>query len=367
MKYSKGFGHLFVALISFFITTVSFADDDDKKLAVDKVEGALSVMVLGSGGPMAVANGRASAGYLIFVDGKPRILMDVGGGTYQRIAESGVNIRELDTVLLSHLHIDHTGDLSAAIKTVYFHNNLARGMNPAIPGRKAPINIYGPASTAFAMHPVIGPLSVLSNGELQYPSTKDYVHDHYSIEGGVERYLEAFAPAISGGKSTFAYTAKDLSSDWALRTRNSGDIDAKGVETILDEGGLKITSIAVNHGPVPAVAFRIDYKGHSIAYTGDISSKTLNMVTLAQDADLLIYDTAITEALPLNPVFHGLHTEPRRIGVVAGAANVKKLVLSHLTPVTEPRIKEVKSVIRENYVGSIKVAKDLKVYNLDDD
>ena len=354
MKYSKVLHRFSIGLISFLIATVSFADDDDNELAVNKVEGPLSVMVLGSGGPMAMPNGRASAGYLIFVDGKPRILMDVGGGTYQRIAESGVNIRDLDTILLSHLHIDHTGDLSAAIKTIYFHNNLARAMNPALPGRTAAINIFGPTSTSFPN----GPGGKFPNGVLQYPSTEDYVHNHYSVaKGGVERYLNAFAPAISGGASKFAYTAKDLSSNWM----------SEKIETVLHQGALKITAIAVNHGPVPAVGFRIDYKGHSIAYTGDISSKTGNMVALARNADLLIYDTAITEALPTNPLFHVLHTEPRRLGEVAAAANVKKLVLSHLTPVTEPRIEAVKNVIRENYVGEIKVAKDLKVYNLGDD
>lgn len=77
MKYSKGLRRLSVGLISALLATVSFADDDDHDLAVNEVKGALSVMVLGSGGPVAMANGRASAGYLIFVDGKPRILMDV--------------------------------------------------------------------------------------------------------------------------------------------------------------------------------------------------------------------------------------------------------------------------------------------------
>lgn len=371
MKYSKVLQRFSIGLISLLIATVSFADDDDKgkKLAVNKVEGSLSVMVLGSGGPIATAEGRASAGYLIFVDGKPRILMDVGGGTYQRIAESGVNIRNLDTVLLTHLHIDHTGDLSAAIKTIYFHNNQVRNANPSLPGRTADINIYGPTSTAFANHPVIGPQSKFPNGTLQYPSTEDYLHDHYSVAaGGVERYLNAFAVAISGGASKFNYTANDLSSNWM-----PGSPGFKGIETVLDErkegneDGLLITAIAVNHGPVPAVAFRIDYRGNSVAYTGDISSKTNNMVTLAQGADLLIYDTAITEELPTNPVFHALHTEPRRLGQVAAAANVKKLVLSHITPVTDPLIKLVKSRVSESYIGKIKVAKDLKVYNLGDD
>jgi len=366
MKFSKGLGWFFISLISLCMASVSWADDDDRDkdkgkddhnhLAVNKVEGSLSVMVLGSGGPVATAAGRASAGYLIFLDGKPRILMDVGGGTYQRLAESGVNIRDLDTILLSHLHIDHTGDLSSVIKTIYFHNNLARGMNPAIPGRTASINIYGPDSTSFPN----GPGGKFPETDvLQYPATTDYIDDHYSVaKGGVERYLNAFAPAISQGASQFSYTANDLSSNWMM---------AGNIETVLDEGDLKITAIAVNHGPVPAVGFRIDYKGHSVAYSGDTSSKTNNMVTLSEGADLLIYDTAITETLPTNPVFHLLHTEPRRLGEVAAAAKVKKLVLSHITPVTETRIKEVKAVVRENYLGAIKVAKDLKVYNLADD
>ena len=371
MKYSKVLYRFSVGLISLLMATSSFADDDDNDLAIDEVEGSLSVMVLGSGGPVATAAGRASAGYLIFLDGKPRILMDVGGGTYQRIAESGVNIRDLDTVLLTHLHIDHTGDLSAAIKTIYFHNNLARGMNPLLPGRTAAINIYGPTSTSF---PDAKGGKFPGTNVLQYPSTEDYVHQHYSVaRGGVERYLNAFAPGISGGASLFAYTANDLSSDWLLRGRGIGKLDDDGIETILDEskvegdGKLKITAIAINHGPVPAVGFRIDYKGQSIVYSGDTSSKTDNMIALSRDADLLIYDTAITETLPANPLFHILHTEPRRIGVVAADANVKKLVLSHITPVTETRIKAVKTVIRENYSGKIKVAKDLKVYNLGDD
>jgi ribonuclease BN (tRNA processing enzyme) len=105
-----------------------------------------------------------------------------------------------------------------------------------------------------------------------------------------------------------------------------------------------------------------------VVYSGDTGSRGPNMVTISQGADLLIYDTAIMADEPTNPVFHVLHTEPARIGEVAVAANVAKLVLSHITPVTDPRIDEVKSIIRDmGYQGRIKVASDLKVYNLGDD
>ena len=40
----------------------------------------LEMVVLGSGGPGAT--GRASAGYMVLVDGAPRILVDAGPGTF---------------------------------------------------------------------------------------------------------------------------------------------------------------------------------------------------------------------------------------------------------------------------------------------
>lgn len=60
-----------VGLLAALFVLPVFADDDDhkKKLAINEVEGELSVMVLGSGGPVATAAGRARASYLIFTNG----------------------------------------------------------------------------------------------------------------------------------------------------------------------------------------------------------------------------------------------------------------------------------------------------------
>ena len=338
-----------------------YADSDR---AVNKVEGSLSVMVLGSGGPMAVSNGRASAGYLIFTDGKPRILMDVGGGTFKSLAMSGTVMPNLDTILLSHLHIDHTADLSAMIKTIYFH---ARGAGIA---RTAAINIYGPD--------VGGPNNYFkdANGDLttvhQYPSTTEYANDHYAMPNGAERYLYVFAPAIdttpAGAHGAFKWTATDLPSAPVVPPAGPGlPPTPAAVHTVLSTAdGLVIKSIGVIHGPVPAVGYRIEYKGHSIVYSGDTSSRTVNMITLAQGADILIYDTSIMDVAP-SPVFQALHTTPMRMGQVAAAAGVKTLVLSHITPITEPNLTAIKAEIRaQGFTGHIRATRDLKVYNLDD-
>ncbi|VAW81660.1 hypothetical protein MNBD_GAMMA12-722 [hydrothermal vent metagenome] len=311
------------------------------KLPVDKVQGAVSVMVLGSGGPTALAK-RASASYLIFIDGKPRILMDAGGGSYKNLALSGVNIADLDIVLLSHLHIDHMGDLSAFVKGIFFHNRANRTQ------RSLPIRIFGPGENGVKFPPP-------NNNITQYPATDTYVSQLYHQQTGIERYLNIFAKAIKGG--TFSWQTTNISAKLT-----------DPVDTIVNKDGLVIKALAVFHGPVPALAYRIEYKGISIVYSGDTNSKSNNMITLSQNANMVIYDTAITDTLPnLYPsdvVFKALHTTPSRMGVVCATANPKTLLLSHLTPVTSVRTKEIKKVIRLNgYTGKIKVAKDLKVYN----
>lgn len=308
------------------------------------VERGLSLMVLGSGGPAAHRTGRASSGYLVFIDRKPRILLDAGGGSFQRLAASGANIKDLDLILLSHLHIDHTADLSSMIKTVYFHNRSAGVF------RQKPIEIIGPAANGKPFPSTFSKARVA-----QYPSTSEFVAGHYDINRGVERYLHALVPAISGGE--FRYIVRDVVSDVTLP-----------MQTVYEKDGLIVKTIAVIHGSAPALAYRIEYKGKVLVYSGDTSSRTDNVSKIAKAADLLVYDTAIMDKLPDGPkdrVFFALHTTPTRIGQVALQARAKTLLLSHITTVTGPRLAQVKQRIRDQaYTGRIETARDLGVYNL---
>ncbi len=355
-------------VLLFSIPLTATADKDKKSTAFDRVKGDLSVMVLGSGGPVATPAGRASASYLVFIDGVPRILMDAGGGAYKSLAMAGVNIKDLDIVLLSHLHLDHTGDLPSIIKTMYFHNssyNLSQKPAAFPPGRTAPFRVFGPAANGVPFPPALG----ADKGIAQYPSTSEYVDEHFDLNTGVERYLNVFSRAISGG--IFNYEAHDIPSNWMVY--NPTMITPSGVD------GLVIKAVAVNHGPVPALAFRIEYKGKSIVYSGDTTSRKTdmkgnplkndgNMVGISEGADLLIYDTSLATDTPPKPslnIFYKLHTTPSRIGEVAHKADVKKLLLSHIAPLTEGKIPQVKKLIRaQGYTGKIKAAEDLQVINL---
>jgi ribonuclease BN (tRNA processing enzyme) len=70
---------------------------------------------------------------LLSFDRQPRILVDCGGGTFERIGQLELDLSALDQILLTHLHIDHTSDLAAVIMHLYMND------------RKREITLTGPA------------------------------------------------------------------------------------------------------------------------------------------------------------------------------------------------------------------------------
>ena len=74
---------------------------------------AVVLQVLGSGGPFG--EGRASAGYLIWVDGVARVMIDAGGGTFKTFHAAGAKIDDLELLALSHFHPDHSTEVPALL------------------------------------------------------------------------------------------------------------------------------------------------------------------------------------------------------------------------------------------------------------
>lgn len=339
--------YLYFICVNYFLLNSTYVLAE-KNFTLNKIEKGLSVMVLGSGGAIASHKNRASSAYIIFTDGKPRILMDAGGGTFARIAESDVDLKDLDIVLLSHLHIDHTADLSAILKSIYLHNFRAQTKRLK---KLSPVNFFGPQENK------------VSHQATAYDSTSHYLNTLYDQKYGIERYLYGFAKAINAGE--FSYTSTNIQADY-FNNKNGEKKPAK-IRVIIEEpDGLIVKAIGVEHGPVPSLAYRIEYKGKSITYTGDTTSKTNNLIRLSENTDILIYDTAIMDELPpADSVFRKFHTSPTRIAQVAKQAKVKKLVLSHLSPLTDKHQKKLISIIRNNGVKSpILIANDLAIYNL---
>ncbi len=269
---------------------------------------AFELAVLGSGGP--VSSGRAASGYVVFVDGVARALVDVGPGAFVRLGEMGIDLHRIDTVLLTHLHIDHSGDLPGFMKS----RDLTYD-EPLV------FRIFGPG------------------GGGDYPSTTSFVARLFGAQGAFA-YLPKF-------RNTLKLDAVDLPTEKDAPIRE-----------VLREGDLRVTSVAVDHGDTPAVAFRIEHAGHTVVISGDLASKNDNLAHLADGADLLVYDASVLDPPGAPAQLYELHTAPKRIGEVAAEARVKSLLLSHLTHDVEKSEHDVLRSVRASYTGPARLASD---------
>ena len=273
----------------------------------------LSLLVLGSGGPGAT--GRAGAGYVVSLDGQPRILVDAGPGTFARAGEANVDFSRLDTVLLTHLHVDHAAELPGLIK--------AR----IVAGRSgAEFNIFGPPGSRG------GPDAA------RFPSTTQFVELMFGAQGAFG-YLRDFA-----GRLTLH--AHDV-------TRSAQP------QMLVSADGLRLSAITGHHGDAPSVVYRIDYRGRSITFSGDIDAAGHAALTrLAQNTDMLIFDAVVLDPPASPAVLYTLHTPPRDIGRIAQRTGAKMLLLSHLNPTIDAARDAVRASIQVSYTGPIEFARD---------
>ena len=288
-------------------------------------DSTLAVTVLGSGGPMVTVD-RASPGYLVYVDGVPRIMMDGGGGTCLSLGQGRiVNLERLDMWLFSHLHIDHCAEFPAIMKSMYY---LRRSYNT-----NNPLTIIGP------------------EGGGKFPGTTEFVDKMFNPKDGIFAYLHDFLETVYA--PPMKLETRDVPYDYTAIT---------DPRVVFEKDGIQISSIPVMHGPdlaTPSVAFRVDYGGKSITYSGDLNSDTGNLLTLAMGSDVLIYDASLSPAQRMDPpgMYHSL---PGEIGQTAQAAGVRTLVLSHfMPPYTDRKTQEIVDGVKRFYTGEVVLATDL--------
>ena len=282
--------------------------------------------MLGSGGPVA-SRSRVSAGYVLSIDEKPRLLVDAGGGSFERIGRSGLDISSLEQILLTHLHIDHTSDLPAVIMDLYMGD------------RKRPIAITGPTGRP-------GNDAAPENASPQ-PGVSEFVRLLFGPRGAW-RYMNTF--------EGFGITVRDTPSDVSELAIYSIPVDRA-----LEDLDVSIYAVAVPHGMMPSVAFRVDCGAESVVFSGDISASTASFIALAKNCSMLVHDFA----LPEDDVPNGkLHAKPSAVGYTAQQSAAKRLLLSHLMPLMESELAQSLAIVRSEYNGPIEVASDLKAYQI---
>jgi len=273
-------------------------------------EKGVALQVLGSGGPIA-DDGRASSGYIVWVDGRSRVLVDAGGGTFLRFGEAGASFVDLEFVGLSHFHTDHSADFPALLKSGNFS------------GREAPLPVAGPGPG--------GPFPGLSG------------------------WLDSL---LAAGTGAYGYLSGYLDGSGRLVKLLPREIDRDATEPVrVLEGDMTIDALPVPHGIVPALGFRVTTGGSSIVFASDQNGSSDAFTDFARDASVLVMHLPVPEGATGTAL--QLHARPSRVASIAAEAGAGTLVLSHFMGRSLRDLDGNVDVVRAGYDGRIVVANDL--------
>lgn len=267
------------------------------------------LQVLGSGGPIA-DDGRASTSYLVWVDGRARVLIDAGGGAFLRFGEAGAAFADLDFVGLSHFHTDHSADFAALLKSGNF-SDRERNLPVAGPGEGGP-----------------------------FPGLNAWLKALLARDGGAYGYLGSY---LDGKGPTVALSPREVS--------------ASGVVDVFANERVKVEALPVPHGIVPALAFRVSVGDQIFVFASDQNGGDPAFVDFAKGASILVMHLVVPEGV--TGVGRRLHAPPSVIGAIAAETDAGKLVLSHFMARSLRDLDANVAAVREAYDGDIVLVEDL--------
>lgn len=248
------------------------------------------VVLLGvKGGPSIRAKGAMPSSSLLELDGQ-RIVVDCGLGVTRGLVEAGIDLKSLQTIVITHLHSDHILELGGLVHTAW------------VTGLRTTIHIYGPP--------------------------------------GILAYWNGFLAAMSY--------------DIHLRVVDDGRVPLTDLVRVIEVneasftiGDLIVKTLAVRHPPVE-VALSYRFEGSKVVtFSGD-TTYFPPLADFAKGSDLLIHEAMLPEGIEvilqktgggekLRAHLNASHTNVDDVAKIARAAGVKRLALNHLVPVDDAR------------------------------
>ncbi len=260
----------------------------------------LHVGLAGTGSPMPDVK---RVGVSTFVKaGTHMFVVDLGPGSTHGLELMRVPLHDVHSVLFTHFHSDHIGDLGEFLLKAW-----AGGK------RKKPMKVIGPK----------GVDTVVSGFNTAFSLDAKYRFAHHG-------YAVAPREGAGGVADIIVFPEK------------------KSNVVIFDSDGVKVTAFLVDHKPVdPAVGYRFDYKGRSVVISGDtLPSEELRRQS--KGIDILFHEAMQRDMLKtinragteigrnvIATVADDIltyHTFPEEAARIAQEADVRYLVMHHIIP-----------------------------------
>jgi ribonuclease BN (tRNA processing enzyme) len=239
----------------------------------------VQVKFIGSGDAFG-NGGRFQACILLHATGHADVLLDCGASSLVALKQQRHDPGKIGLVLVSHLHGDHFGGVPFLVLDGQFTH------------RTRPLVVAGPAG----------------------------------VRERVQAAMEVLFPGSTQVRRRFEVAFHEL----ADRQPFPFDVDAD-----VERAGLVVTPYEVVHASgAAALALRVGWQGHTIAYTGD-TQWTEALVELAQGADLLIAE-GYTYQRKIR-----FHLDVATLRQQAGRLGARRIVLTHMSPDLLSRVGEV--------------------------
>jgi len=282
-----------------------------------------NITLLGTGAPTPRAD-RFGPSTLIEA-GSRKLLLDAGRGVTIRLNQIGVPMGEIDALLLTHYHSDHTSGIPDLWLTGWLGSHFAR--------RRTPFHVIGPT----------GAKSLMAGLEMAYRRDIEIrIADEQLPPQGVAVLVDEFHQ--DGG-------------------------------VVFDRDGLRVIAFEVDHGVAitPAYGYRVEYGGRIAVFSGDTRYNE-NVVKFGAGADLLIHEVAIAKPeLMAEPVIQRImahHTTAQEAGMVFSRTRPKLAAFTHLVflaseTVAPASIADVIAQTRQTYSGPLEIGEDLMSFMIE--
>lgn len=304
-------------LVIFFLMRPALAAEQHGLISNACTADDIKLQVLGAGGP-ELTDDLASSSYLIWHRDKAKVLIETGPGSSVGFDKAGARFEDLQAVLLTHLHVDHSADLPAYVKGAYFTQ------------RQTDLKIFGPDKNE------------------RMPSTSEFVQRLFGPQGAFP-YLQ---DVLWKGKEEPGMQLQPI----------DVPLNDKSIHTFSIDDDLTVSAVRTEHGPIASVAWRVDVLGCGITFSGDLSNHAGTLVKLAQGSKLLVFNNAIPEKA--TGAARALHIPPSEMGKVANQAQVAKVILSHFMSRTLGTKSDTQRHMLKYYSGPIIIGHEMAKYTV---